>query len=86
MKKIDKLGRFVIPSELRAKYNFTEGTEIEILDVGEGILIKSSDCFCKICHGEIADGSVFPLCEQCISTIAKNYYKSQQRKMRIHKY
>ncbi len=38
-KEIDRLGRIVIPKELRSLYNLTE--EVEIVATDEGILIRN---------------------------------------------
>lgn len=42
MKKIDNLGRIVIPKSLRIKYNIKNGEDLEITDSKDGILIKKS--------------------------------------------
>ena len=42
MKKIDNLGRIVIPKSLRIKYNIKNGEDLEITDSKNGILIKKS--------------------------------------------
>jgi AbrB family looped-hinge helix DNA binding protein len=42
MKKIDNLGRIVIPKSLRIKYNIKNGEDLEITDNKNGILIKKS--------------------------------------------
>ena len=73
MRRIDKLGRIVIPFELRRRYGLTEGVKIEFLDAGEGITVRSSEPFCKICRGRIAEGTSLPLCEACIAKAAKSY-------------
>ena len=54
MKKVDNLGRILIPKELRAKYGLNEGAEIEFLDVGEGVAVRALDPLCRICRGEIS--------------------------------
>ena len=73
MRKVDKIGRIVIQLELRRKYGLTEGATIEFLDVGEGVTVKPSVPFCKVCHGKIPDGATLPLCEVCIAQVIKNY-------------
>ena len=45
LKEFDKLGRIVIPKELRERYGLS-GT-VEIIATEEGILIKSPDFFLK---------------------------------------
>ena len=42
MKKIDNLGRIVIPKSLRIKYNIKNGEDLEIIDNKNGILIKKA--------------------------------------------
>ena len=86
MKKIDKLGRIVIPSELRQKHGLNEGTPVEIIDIGEGIIVRSSESFCKICHEKISEGTPFSLCEKCMADVAKNYREKKQRKVTLRKY
>ena len=72
MRKVDRLGRIVIPLELRKKYGLTEGGSVEFLDVGEGITVKPTDPFCKICHNRISDSATIPLCDSCIAKVIKN--------------
>ena len=73
MKRVDKLGRVVIPKELRKKYGLTEGIKIEFVDVGDGIVVRHSEERCRICHGRISDGADIPLCDACIAQAAKSY-------------
>ena len=75
MRKVDKLGRIVIPRELREKYGLTEGATIEFFDVGEGVTVKPYGPFCKICRSKINDDVELPLCETCIAEVIKNYKK-----------
>ena len=73
MRKIDRLGRIVIPQELREKYGLTDGTKIDFLDTGEGVTVISAEPFCRLCRAKIPDGRTIPLCEKCISEIIKQY-------------
>ena len=72
MRKVDKLGRIVIPLELRQKYGLSEGVTIEFLDGGDGITVKPFEFVCKLCHKKISEDSAFPLCEACIAKAAKS--------------
>ena len=69
MRKVDRLGRIVVPKELRKKYGLTEGASIEFLDIGDGITVKPSEPFCKICRKRIGADARFPLCDECISKV-----------------
>ena len=43
IRKIDSLGRIVIPMDIRKALNLSSGDDIEINITGESILIKKSD-------------------------------------------
>ena len=75
MRRIDKLGRIVIPLELREKYNLTEGASVEFLDSGDGVTVKSSDPYCKLCRSRISKNARLPLCDLCIQTVLENATK-----------
>lgn len=51
VRKMDELGRIVIPKEIRDKYGLEEGTEIEINTIKDGniILRKHKDTSCPNC-------------------------------------
>ena len=65
MRKVDRLGRIVIPLELREKYGLMEGAPIEFIDAGEGVTVKTLNAFCKVCRARVELGITFPLCKAC---------------------
>ena len=73
MRKVDKLGRIVIPSEMREKYGLCEGASIEFFDTGDGITIKCDERICKICRGRVSESSELPLCDECKRAAAESY-------------
>ena len=73
MSKIDKLGRIVIPINYRKKYGLSDGASIDFLDEGEGITVKPSAPYCKLCKSKIDEKSALPLCESCIKEVVKKY-------------
>ena len=75
MRKVDKLGRIVIPLELRKKYNLTEGASVEFLDSGDEITVRSSAPYCKICRSKISKNEPIPLCDSCIKVVLENAIK-----------
>ena len=77
MRRVDKLGRIVIPSALREKYGLTEEASIEFIDTGDGVTVQSTQSLCKICHSKIAEDSAIPLCEACIEKAIKSYNKNK---------
>ncbi len=75
MRRVDKLGRIVIPQELREKHGLNEGVTIEFFDKGDEIAVKASEPFCKLCKGKIHEKAVFALCEDCVDKIMREYNK-----------
>ena len=45
IRKLDELGRIVLPSELRKNLKISEGTKLEIFTRGEEIVLKISIIF-----------------------------------------
>ena len=78
MKKIDRLGRIVIPRTMREKYGLREGVEIEFVDVGDGITVKPSDSLCKLCRGRIRVRESVALCESCIAEVVRCYRDGEE--------
>lgn len=61
IRKVDALGRIVIPSELRRKFRININDELEIYTEGESIILKKYEPSCVFC-GE--DKDVFQFCGQ----------------------
>ena len=79
MRRVDKLGRIVIPLELREKYGLTEGAEIEFSDTCDGVTVKLSEPFCRLCKGKISEESDLPICKDCIDKVIKSYNSGKNR-------
>ena len=69
MRKIDNLGRIVIPKELRKKYGLEIGADLDFEDLGDGILVKAADKACRLCRKELKKAAEIPLCPECINKI-----------------
>lgn len=70
-RKLDKLGRIVVPSEYRKEQGFGKCESLEIFLVAEGVLIKKPQNGCKLC-GQDSDLMIFKdnlLCLKCISEL-----------------
>ena len=80
MRKIDNLGRIVIPKELREKYGLHEGADIDFTDSGNGILVKALINQCKICQNQLQESSDFPLCEECAKKLIEKFYANPANK------
>ncbi|MEA2447110.1 MAG: AbrB family transcriptional regulator, transcriptional pleiotropic regulator of transition state [Actinomycetota bacterium] len=52
VRKIDELGRIVLPSELRRVFGIREGDELEISVNGEQIILQKRQDLCLFCGAE----------------------------------
>jgi AbrB family looped-hinge helix DNA binding protein len=39
---VTRKGQTTIPKELREKYNLSEGTKLEVIDTGEGVMFRKT--------------------------------------------
>lgn len=63
-RKLDELGRIVIPKEIRNQYNLNEGDELEITEKnGVIILRKHKDVNCPLCSAKCEHTDNF--CSKC---------------------
>lgn len=73
IRKVDELGRIVIPKEIRDQFGIMEKDPIEIFVEGGSIILKQYNPSCIFC-GNAKNITVYRdklLCEKCISTISK---------------
>jgi AbrB family transcriptional regulator, transcriptional pleiotropic regulator of transition state genes len=52
VRKIDELGRIVLPSELRRVFGIREGDELEISVNGEQVILQKRQDVCLFCGNE----------------------------------
>ena len=52
VRKIDELGRIVLPSELRRVFGIREGEELEISVDGERVILQKRGDVCLFCGAE----------------------------------
>jgi AbrB family transcriptional regulator, transcriptional pleiotropic regulator of transition state genes len=71
VRKIDELGRIVLPSELRRVFAIHEGDELEISVEGERVILQKRHDLCTFC-GADAPSVEFKgrrVCDQCIADL-----------------
>ena len=68
-KKIDALGRIVIPIGLRKKYDLHEGATVIFKEEGDFICLTPIRNTCKLCNKTISPDKAFSLCDECINII-----------------
>ena len=73
VKKIDELGRFVLPKNVRVPMNMNTGDSVEIFTDGDTIILKKFQRSCVFC-GESENVVAFGekrICGACLAEIKK---------------
>ena len=70
-KKIDKLGRIVLPIEFREKIGLYNETKALVSLKEDCICICSNEIHCALCKSKIEKNSIVRLCEACIEKVKK---------------
>lgn len=70
-RRLDVLGRVVIPMEFRNVLGWSAGTRLNIQLVGEKVIISKSEYGCAICGGleKVKDVKGVRMCQSCIDEI-----------------
>lgn len=73
IRKLDDLGRLVIPKELRKTFNLAEGDPIEIYTSEDSIILKKLQISCVFCGEEeiLNDYLGSKVCNECVTKIRK---------------
>ncbi|UED70735.1 AbrB/MazE/SpoVT family DNA-binding domain-containing protein [Brevibacillus sp. HD3.3A] len=76
VRKIDHLGRIVLPKELRDTFRWKTGTPLEVYVDGETVVLREYAPGCTLC-GEVDTPmtSLYPqkqICTACVDIIAKD--------------
>lgn len=71
VRKIDNLGRVVIPKELRDNLNIDDNDSLEIFVDGSSIVLKKSEDFCLICgsNKNLIKYKNKPVCKICAENL-----------------
>jgi len=72
VRKVDQLGRIVLPKSLRKRYKMNEGDPVEILVTGDNILLERFRAKCFFC-GAMSDMIEYRekhVCIDCLREIA----------------
>ena len=75
IRKIDELGRIVLPVEFRRTLNIKKNDSVEIYAQGNSIYITKSNPTCVICGKttKLVDIDGKPICRGCVKNISKMY-------------
>ena len=72
VRKVDALGRIVLPKDLRDRMDLNGGTKYELSIDGECIVIDKYIPKCTICEEKSEDITYFkdrPVCKKCIEEL-----------------
>ena len=71
VRKVDELGRIVIPMELRNKLKIGEKDPIEIYVDGSSVILKKLEESCIFCNSkkDIIKYKNRPICSKCMNSI-----------------
>ena len=71
VRKMDQLGRLVIPKETRKMFNLNEGEPVEIFTDEDKIIIKKYNPGCQCC-GDMKDVKEYKgikICKKCLNEL-----------------
>lgn len=73
VRKVDRLGRVVLPIELRRSLDIAEGDEMEMFMEGDRIVLKKAGNACIFCANtrELVSVGVKSVCRECIAKLTK---------------
>ena len=73
IRRVDELGRVVLPIELRNKFGITEKDPMEIYVDGNSIILKKYEPNCIFCGSskKLLDYQDKVICEKCAEKISK---------------
>ena len=73
IRRVDELGRVVLPIELRNKFGITEKDPMEIYVDGNSIILKKYEPNCIFCGSskKLLDYEDKVICEKCAEKISK---------------
>ncbi|MNI69393.1 putative transition state regulator Abh [compost metagenome] len=68
VRKVDQLGRIVLPKSLRKRYQMNEGDPVEILVQGDHIILERYRPKCVFCGSmeQVNDFKERSICNQCL--------------------
>lgn len=68
-RKIDNLGRIVLPMDFRRALGLEQGNEVALDIEGDKITIKGALNVCKLCGKHIEKRCYLSICEECIAKV-----------------
>ena len=90
VRTIDKLGRVILPAEIRHKFNLSTNDKVKIIEKGNKILIEKYKPSCAFCGGGeslvmLNDKYVCEKCRQIINSSIESWQKGRSDTNGSHK-
>ena len=81
IRKLDDLGRIVIPKEIRKRHEISEGDFVTIIDGGSHVIVKKYRNGCIFCGSEedISEYNNLYVCRKCRRSLTKGMYEEKYR-------
>ncbi len=72
VRRVDPLGRIVIPSEIRKRFGISERDPLEISMSGEAIMLARPESVCVFCSRSetLSEYRGRPVCVRCVAELA----------------
>lgn len=82
IRRLDELGRVVIPIEIRNKFNISEKDPMEIYVEGQNIILKKYETSCIFCenNNSLREYKGKPICETCLKKLQGLAPKENKKK------
>ena len=73
VRKLDELGRIVLPIEMRRTFNLAEKDAVEIYVDGDSIILKKHQPNCLFCGDSknLVDYKGKPVCKTCVKNLVE---------------
>lgn len=78
MRKVDQLGRIVLPKSLRQRYEMDEGEPVEILVEGDHIILEKYRPRCVFCssNDQVVTYKDKHICKSCVDEMSQHQSNS----------
>lgn len=77
-RKLDQLGRIVIPKEMRRKVGLQNNDPVELQCDGNTITLSKSSSVCRLCGAKLDDNAELKVCRECAQQITHHHLMSME--------
>ena len=70
-RKIDEIGRVVIPREIRERHKILPGDSVRIVEEADGFFVEPVTTLCRLCGARLSDEGEYLLCDSCLDGIRR---------------